>query len=818
MNYPVRTVICILLLQAYVSFGQSKIDSLNTEIRAIESERKHPSLADTNLLILYSASYWELQYDYPDSAMYFLNKSVALCEELLSQKAYSDQTNFDLEVARLMDWANMAYCYGQKRMPVKQREFCRKQLARCEELEVNIEDQSMIADLEDIRSYAYQAIGFSYEIEGKADKAIYYFRQALKIREKLDEPRAEAVLMNNIGASYFSIGKFELALKYYFDALDALEAALDKTPDVYKRDVERSIDVSYGNIAKVYASIGDRHKALFYRKKAIAISRKNNDLSQLADNYNSIGDFYTSTNRDSALYFFEKSLHIYANRISRPTGKAAVLIKIGNILGEAGDFEKAKDYFVHANAIYDNYPNLIERGEALTRMAWISRQLEDWDDFEKFARHAYEFGKQVNSPEYMIEAADYMKLVSLRDGDYKQAYEFAEIVRSLSDSLRNDELIRSAYQLEAKYNYEKQAEFDKIRHQERLKDIEEEKSQQRSIIRKSIIALLILITLLIVLYRLFINNKKVNRKLVELGSFKQAMNNMIVHDLKTPLHEIIGLSDQKQVRESAAQMDRLVMNILDVQRFEKAQIELQIGTYYLSGIVESGIEACLFLSGNKGMEITNNVSTSMVVECDEALMIRVIINLLTNAIKFSENGSSIEVFARNADNNLIEVSVQDHGVGIRKDLLENVFESFVSDKSGLNNGHHIPSTGIGLTFCKQVINAHGTRIDVKSSEGIGTTVVFTLRIGKRSEVKKALMPKMRTLEVFELTSEEKEYLQPMVSKLAEFEVYYFSDIIKSLDGIDGTKGQGIAVWKSEMEDAVENINARKYKVLLEKVS
>ena len=110
-------------------------------------------------------------------------------------------------------------------------------------------------------------------------------------------------------------------------------------------------------------------------------------------------------------------------------------------------------------------------------------------------------------------------------------------------------------------------------------------------------------------------------------------------------------------------------------------------------------------------------------EADLEQIQQVLYNLLDNAIKFSEDNSSIQI-ETSVKNDKAFVSVKDHGTGIPKDSLPKIWDRFY--KIDASRGKDRKGTGLGLAIVKEIINAHNQHIDVVSTEGVGTEFIFTL--------------------------------------------------------------------------------------------
>jgi signal transduction histidine kinase len=308
-------------------------------------------------------------------------------------------------------------------------------------------------------------------------------------------------------------------------------------------------------------------------------------------------------------------------------------------------------------------------------------------------------------------------------------------------------------------------------------------------------------------------------KLKELDEFKDALAGMIVHDLKNPLNAIIGLSnkpqlsaaDQEAIRQAGKQMLNLTLNILDVQKFEQASVPLNIREHALADIVKDALDQVSLLVINKNQNISYTFSKNIRVQADFELFSRVFMNLLTNAIKYTPNNGTITISVEEKDESRYIISVSDNGQGIPADKLETVFDKF-SQVDARKSGN-VRSTGLGLTFCKMVVEAHGGRIWVTSQEGQGTTFSFTLAKATPAEEKETTPPATDNTVDLSISMEDRQTFAPFLSIFKSLDVYEGSEILNTLSRIPDSPT--LVHWKAEMERAVFTSNQEKYEELLQ---
>ena len=324
--------------------------------------------------------------------------------------------------------------------------------------------------------------------------------------------------------------------------------------------------------------------------------------------------------------------------------------------------------------------------------------------------------------------------------------------------------------------------------------------------------------------------KITNEMLAEMDSFKQEMTGMLVHDLKNPLNAIIGLTQQeykaqhqKTIYQSGQNMLNLVSNMLDVQKLEEAKMNLEISRVNLRELLLGAFRQVEYLFTEKNIQFNLDSNESVMVHLDAELIERVVVNLLHNAIKYTPNNGQVSLIVENLNspNTQLKISVIDSGIGIPANLIDKIFDKYHRinpEQLGTNQ-----ATGLGLTFCKLAIEAHQGEIEVKSTEGQGSTFWFTLPLNLAVESDKTdPQPQIQDslpLVVNELTlqTSEKTYLAPFVEKIKQFEVFEVTAIKPILQSIEEATGENIEDWKDALEESMYASNVERFEELLNMV-
>ena len=213
------------------------------------------------------------------------------------------------------------------------------------------------------------------------------------------------------------------------------------------------------------------------------------------------------------------------------------------------------------------------------------------------------------------------------------------------------------------------------------------------------------------------------------------------HELRTPLNAVIGFSDvllermfgelnarQEEyvldIRNSGRHLLDLINEILDLSKIEAGRMELEVGAVSLPALLDQGVamarERALRHGIALGLTIAPGVGT---VRADEVKLLQVVVNLISNAVKFTPDGGSVDVRAEVSGTDAL-VTVRDTGIGIPEEERERIFEAF--QRGGRGARTSVEGTGLGLTLSRRILDLHGGRLWMESTVGEGSTFSFTV--------------------------------------------------------------------------------------------
>jgi len=220
---------------------------------------------------------------------------------------------------------------------------------------------------------------------------------------------------------------------------------------------------------------------------------------------------------------------------------------------------------------------------------------------------------------------------------------------------------------------------------------------------------------------------------------RDSLVHMVVHDLRSPLAAISAClevikwdAEEQHRRELAADVEtalhatrtiiRMVNSVLDVSKMEGTEMHLQLAPSDMAAVARETVDELESLVGARRL-VRDWPDDPVMALVDRDVVARVMQNLLGNALKFTPAAGVITVSVE-ANDEMVRVAVSDTGPGIPREYRERVFEKF-GQVEALSRGQKF-STGLGLTFCRLAVEAHGGRIGVESEVGHGSTFWFVL--------------------------------------------------------------------------------------------
>ncbi|GLI53485.1 sensor histidine kinase [Thermodesulfovibrio yellowstonii] len=222
------------------------------------------------------------------------------------------------------------------------------------------------------------------------------------------------------------------------------------------------------------------------------------------------------------------------------------------------------------------------------------------------------------------------------------------------------------------------------------------------------------------------------------------------HELRTPLNSIIGftevLQDQlfgslnekqleylKDIHESAKHLLNLINDILDLSKIEEGKMELELSEFKVSDVINTSLIMFKEKALKHGIKLDAEISqdVDIIVTADERKIKQVLFNLVSNAVKFTPEGGSVKIMAKRKED-MIEIAVEDTGIGIKKEDMERLFQPFSQLETTYTKKYE--GTGLGLALSKSLVELHGGSLWCESEYGKGSRFSFTFPVKTRKEL------------------------------------------------------------------------------------
>lgn len=216
-----------------------------------------------------------------------------------------------------------------------------------------------------------------------------------------------------------------------------------------------------------------------------------------------------------------------------------------------------------------------------------------------------------------------------------------------------------------------------------------------------------------------------NRELEKLNSEKDKLFSIIAHDLRSPFHGLLGLTEimakdshgmssveitsySSSLHELVVNLYSLLENLLEWAQFQKGSLAFMPKALNLSDIFSQSIDSTKQRAIQKKIIILNEIPETLKIYADEKMVNSVLRNLLSNSVKFTRKNGIVVGKAREIEEGMVEISVTDSGVGIPGNTMAKLFK--LGEKVGSRGTANEPSTGLGLVICKEFIEKNGGRI------------------------------------------------------------------------------------------------------------
>ena len=266
-----------------------------------------------------------------------------------------------------------------------------------------------------------------------------------------------------------------------------------------------------------------------------------------------------------------------------------------------------------------------------------------------------------------------------------------------------------------------------------------------------VVSFVIIFVLLLLVYSLSVSRKKQMEALKEAQDAnaaniaKTTFLNHMSHDIRTPMNAIVGFTDiamkrkpdkevencLKKIRQSSEYLMTLINDVLDISRIESGKLEYKPIPVDLRDMINTVLSIARGYIENRDLNlyVSREELKTPYVMADELRIREVLLNIISNAIKFTKDGGTISFVAENCPGNdehhvIVRYRISDTGIGMSEEFLDRIFDEFSQENDGARTSYK--GTGLGMAIAKKYVDLMGGKIEVSSRQGVGST--FTVEI------------------------------------------------------------------------------------------
>ena len=578
----------------------------------------------------------------------------------------------------------------------------------------------------------YYNIGIVYFYLSKRDSTLYYYEQALVVsnrcvsNKEVDKEDLEWLQMHlliGIASIYYDAGKYNLALDNFLKALNMAE----------KIDEPYIVEEIYKNIAETYLSMMNFQQAEVYLLKSEKICREMDDTISLSRVWSELTHIYIQ--KKDYPKAFEHAEKAYRILLDVPDVQAYYLSHALGVLSNAYynmlDYDKAFEYALKAVEYSEQSKIPHDIASNLNQLSRCYLKQKRYREAEETAFRA--LATDSTQMDTKLQAFQNIAEANIRLKNSEKAIEYFIKTLNIQADYSNQHFQISLSEMEVKYETEK-----KEHEIERQQNIIARHSMYRWILTGCVVISVLIIALFVVLLRL---RKRHNRILTEMNSTKDKFFSIISHDLKNPaiaqrdaIQQLIQNANQwnndeltkyyNDLLKSANEGVELLYTLLSWAQIQTGRMSYTPVTFDLSAHLRTDLSLIRKMAEYKKMTFTDQIPNHVTVTGDINMLVTVVRNLLTNAVKFTPVGGEILLTIEPTPNGKHIVSVSDTGTGMSSEQIDNLFS--IDNRHSRHGTLGEQGSGLGLIVCKEMLEKHKSVLHVESEEGKGSRFWFEI--------------------------------------------------------------------------------------------
>lgn len=505
-----------------------------------------------------------------------------------------------------------------------------------------------------------------------------------------------------------------------------------------------------------YEDLRDTLRALKNYKYALNWAQKASNDTLILWSYNNLGNIYSSldSTRNIGIAYYNKAINL-ADQLHIAKEALAPKINIGWTYLDEKKPNKAYPYLRNSLRMSGNLKDHETSSQLFMLMGEYFSQKEEADS----AKYYYEKAAAIAEKDSLLLSAslvfkNYSELLG-KEGKYQQAYEALLKHTDYNSRLYKRDRLSQIEAANARFNvseYEKNLELAKKEHLYQNEMIREANEKMMIMIISSLVLLIILLVLFRInrarrslISELRAKNEQLTEskeKAERLSLLKTRFFSTVSHELRTPLYGVVGLtsllmedekleghhSDLKSLKFSADYLLALINDVLQMNKMESDLVKLESSNFHLPDLMQSILNTFEFrrLQNNNEMHLVIDPEIPRNLIGDSVRLSQVLMNLVGNAIKFTERGNIyLRAYLQHSSEKACRIlfEVEDDGLGIPVNKQKEIFEEFSQLRA---SNYSYQGTGLGLPIVKKLLLLFKSKIHLKSEEGKGSLFSFSI--------------------------------------------------------------------------------------------
>lgn len=606
------------------------------------------------------------------------------------------------------------------------------------------------------QSFNYKGIAYHYK--GDPIKSFDYYHKAIDEALAFQDSVQYAHSLNSLGRLFFAQGDLIKAYDYYFDALELFKKVNNK----------EGLSYCYKSLSELYQTQNNYEKALEMSERALKIRQESGNIPGQISLLIELGEIQEHNKHYNKSFDYYLKAKVKAEALNDVINIANTNIGIAHLYCVQKKYSDALHYAQKALKMSGGTGNM-------TLVSKIHAQLGRTYFLEgKFEKANYYFDKVLKASKLLknlkLQQEAYYNLAKICEvqGRIDCAYKNFQQHSSVKDSLNNAEVARKIERMESLLEIEKRELENEmlLENQAEIKELNVKQQLKYNLaLSAAIIAIFILIIKLwttgkkrrIILQRkktiaeqqeeikaknemIFYQNQELqnhNRSLAELNSEKDILMSIVAHDLKSPFNSIKGIAELLNLSELNEDQRKyisllkkvsedglnLIKDLLEINAFEEQSSEPTLSDIHIHDFLLGKQEA--FQEDAELKQINLKVASSaseLFLHSDAVYLSRILHNLISNAIKFSNYGKSV-ILKAGENEGRIFISVKDYGQGFSEADKQNIYKKFTRLSAQPTAGEN--SNGLGLAIVKLMVDRLGAEIELHTELGKGSEFIIT---------------------------------------------------------------------------------------------